>query len=124
MQRRDIIKFIGLGALAMRSFPAFSAGVLNNAHLQTSKIPLGLCNHSLRSRQLNARQLIEYTTVHKLDSLLLNTFQPFESIESGHLATLSKMAKTNDVSIYIGVGSISEKSTKFSDKYGTAQPCK
>ena len=121
MQRRDIIKIIGLGALAMQSFPSYSAALLNNAQQQTLKIPLGLCNHSLRSMRLNTRQIIEFAIEHKLDSVLLNTFQPFESLESSHMAELSKLAKSNDVSIYIGIGSISEKSTVFSDKFGNAE---
>lgn len=122
MQRRDIIKMIGLGAFAMQSLPSNSySGILDNSQSQPSKIPLGLCNHSLRSMRLNTRQLIEYAIEHKLDSVLLNTFQPFESLDPGHLSLLSKIAKKNEISIYIGVGSISEKSTIFSDKYGNAE---
>lgn len=122
MQHREFLKTIALGAFAIGSFPTFSsAGILNNSQFQSSKIPLGLCNHSLRSMRLNARQLIEYAIDQKLDSVLLNTFQPFESLETWHLSRLRKVAKKNDISIYIGVGSISENSTKFSDKYGNAE---
>ena len=106
----------------MKMFPAFASAKLHEkSGVQYSKIPLGLCNHSLRSMQLNAQQLIEYATEQKLDSLLLNTFQPFERLDVDYLSTLYKNAKSNEVSIYIGVGSISEKSTKFSNKYGNAR---
>lgn len=122
MQRRYFTKMMGLGALAMQTVPALaSAEVLKSESAQKQKIPLGLCNHSLRSMRLNARQLIEYAIEQKLDSVLLNTFQPFESIDDTHLSKLSKIAKSNDVSIYIGAGSISKTSTKFSDKYGSAE---
>ncbi len=122
MLRRDFTKIIGLGVLAMQSFPTFAwADILNNSQLQSSKIPLGLCNHSLRSMRLNAQQLIEFAIEQKLDSVLLNTFHPFKSLESAHLSRISKIAKNNNVSIYIGAGSISEKSAKFSDKYGNAE---
>jgi len=121
MRRRDFTKIAGLGVLAMQSFPTFaSIELLKNKPSESAKIPLGLCNHSLRSMNLNAQQLIEFAITHKLDSVLLNTFQPFENLEATNLSRLSKIAKTNGVSIYVGAGSISEKSKVFSDKYGNA----
>jgi sugar phosphate isomerase/epimerase len=89
--------------------------------LKSEKIPLGLCNHSLRSMRLNAQQLIEYAIDQNLDSVLLNTFQPFASRDDAHLATLSKIAKSNDISIFVGTGSICKTSSMFSDQYGTAE---
>lgn len=122
MQRRDFTKIAGLGVLAIQAFPAFvSAEIVKGAQLKSAKVPLGLCNHSLRSQRLNAQQLIEYTIEQKLDSVLLNTFQPFESLDETHLSRLRKMADSNSVSIYIGAGSISKNSTKFSNKYGTPE---
>jgi sugar phosphate isomerase/epimerase len=70
--------------------------------------------------RLNAQQLIEYGIEQNLDSVLFNTFQPFESLEKSYLAKLKSLADSNNVSIYIGAGSISEKSTKFSNEYGNA----
>jgi len=121
MRRRDFTKIAGLGVLAMRSFPTFaSIELLKNKPFESAKIPLGLCNHSLRSMSLNAQQLIEFAITHKLDSVLLNTFQPFENLDATYLSHLGKIAKTNGISIYVGAGSISEKSKVFSDKYGNA----
>jgi sugar phosphate isomerase/epimerase len=119
MKRRDFTRMAGLGVLAMHTVPTFAMS--QKSPMAASKIPLGLCNHSLRSLRLNAKQLIEYVIEQKLDSVLLNTFQPFGNLEAAHLAQISKMAKLNEVSIYIGIGSISEKSTKFTDKYGNAE---
>ncbi len=65
--------------------------------------------------------LIEYAIEQKLDSVLLNTLQPFESLETSHLSALSELARANDISIYIGVGSISENSLSFSAHYGNAK---
>ncbi len=122
MKRRDFTKMIGLGALAIQTVPAFALqNTIENTSSGTAKIPLGLCNHSLRSMGLNAQKLVEYAIAQKLDSVLLNTFQPLDSLEPEYLSGLSNMAKNNDVSIYIGVGSISEKSTKFSNQYGNAE---
>jgi len=122
MNRRDFTKAVGLGVFAIQSIPTFAtAKTLNNESSKISKVPLGLCNHSLRSMRLNARQLIEYAIEQKLDCVLLNTFQPFESLDTAYLSLLKKMAEAKDVSIYIGAGGISEKSTKFSGKYGNAE---
>lgn len=122
MLRRKFTIIAGLATLAMHSFPKMaSTEVIRNSQSNAAKIPLGLCNHSLRSMRLNAQQLIEYAIAQKLDSVLLNTFQPFESLDEAHLSNLSKIAKSNDVSIYIGAGSISKTSTKFTDKYGTTE---
>jgi 3-oxoisoapionate decarboxylase len=121
MKRRDFAKIAGMGVLAIQSLPAFALDeFLKNKPSESARIPLGLCNHSLRSLNLNAQQLIEYAIDKKLDSVLLNTFQPLENLEPEYLTGLSNMAKNNDVSIYIGAGSISEKSKSFSSKYGNA----
>jgi len=121
MKRRDFTKIAGLGVLAIQSSPTFAFNeLLKNNPSDSARIPLGLCNHSLRSMQLNARQLIEYAIDKKLDSVLLNTFQPFDNLEPEYLSGLSKMAKSNGISIYVGAGSISEKSKSFSSKYGDA----
>ena len=121
MKRRNFTKMAGMGALTMLPFTAFTAtNFWGNEPSGTSGIPLGLCNHSLRSLKLNAKQLIEYAIDKKLDSVLLNTFQPFESLDNSYLAELSRIAKANSISIYVGAGSISEKSGSFSDNYGNA----
>lgn len=121
MNRRDFSKIAGMGVLAIQSFPAAAFnGLLKNKPSGSARIPLGLCNHSLRTLNLNAQQLIEFAIDKKLDSVLLNTFQPFVNLEPEYLSGLSKMAKSNNISIYIGAGSISEKSKSFSSKYGNS----
>jgi len=122
MQRRGFTKIAGLGLLAIQSLPVSASLKMVEADQPVvPRIPLGLCNHSLRGMKLNAKQLIEYAIEQKLDSVLLNTFQPFESLESSYLSELRKMANTSGITIYIGTGSISERSVAFTNKYGSAE---
>lgn len=119
MIRRDFVKKVGFGLVAASSLSSFA----ENGFLKVgqTKVPLGLGNHSLRAMKLNAKQVIEYAINYKLDSVQFNTLNPFESLEVNYLKSLKDFAKLNDISIYVGVGSISEKSVKFSDSYGDAK---
>ncbi len=122
MKRRDFAKMTGLSALAIHSLPVSASALMSGIEGErSSNIPLGIGNHSLRGMRPNARELIEFAIEHKLDSVQFNTLKPFESLEGKHLKSLRKLAKTNDISIYAGVGSISEQSVKFSDKYGDSK---
>jgi len=122
MKRREFTRMAGLGAMAIQAFPFTSSAMQNrNASAGSSKVPLGLCNHSLRGMRLNAKELIEYAIEHKLDSVQFNTLTVFDSLEANHLAELNKLALANDISLYVGAGSISQKSSKFSDRYGDAK---
>jgi hypothetical protein len=61
MNRRDFTKVAGLGMLAMQILPKSALAIrLFNKPSGNTKIPLGLCEHSLRSLDLNAKQLIDY----------------------------------------------------------------
>jgi sugar phosphate isomerase/epimerase len=71
--------------------------------------------------RLKARKLIEYAIEHRLDSVQFNTLQTFESLETDHLGELVDLANSNDISIYVGAGSICESSGRFSDRYGDAE---
>ena len=87
MKRRDFAKIAGMGTMAMQTHPASaSINLFKGRPTQSVKIPLGLCNHSLRSMSLNAQKLIEYAIAQKLDSILLNTFQPLDSLEPEYLS--------------------------------------
>lgn len=120
MNRRDFSKVVGLGSIAFPYFPAI-ASAKKRKPPENLKIALGLCNHSLRSSHLNAQQFIDFAIQHQLDSVLFNSFHPFESLDHKYLSTLHNKATSKNTSIYIGIGSISEKSTKFSNQYGSAQ---
>jgi sugar phosphate isomerase/epimerase len=112
----------GLGALAMQGYPAAaSAGIFRYPQKTALNIPLGVGNHSLRGMRPSARELVEFAIEHQLDSVQFNTLKPFESLEPRHLESLKAQAKSNDISIYVGVGSISEQSASFSDGFGNAR---
>jgi sugar phosphate isomerase/epimerase len=122
MNRRTFTKMTGMGVLAVQSFPTVTSAMISKHESEKStKVPLGIGNHSLRALKPNAIQLIEYAVEHRLDSVQFNTLKPFESLEDGHLVQVKQLAKANDISIYVGVGSICEKSVRFNDEYGNAK---
>jgi sugar phosphate isomerase/epimerase len=122
MNRREFSKITALGTLAFQSFPATaSASLVKQKDADSFQIPLGVGNHSLRAMRPNAQELLGFAIKNQLDSVQFNTLKPFESLEDKHLEKLKNIAKSNDISIYVGVGSISEKSASFSDSFGDAK---
>lgn len=129
MNRRDFTRMTGLGAFAMHALPSVVAGNVPAAKsgiipvtetIPKLKVPLGIGNHSLRAWRPGARELIDYAIEHRLDSVQFNTLEPFEDLDEQHLKKLKAHAKAHDISIYVGVGSISEKSGRFNDSMGDA----
>lgn len=121
MNRREFSRLTGMGVLAVHAVPPFAAPRLMQQPTEESRnIPLGIGNHSLRAMKPNAAELIDFATKHRLDSVQFNTFAPFENLETKHLERLKEQAVANGISLYVGVGSISEQSVKFSDRYGDA----
>lgn len=122
MNRRKFTQIAGMSAFALNTFPLKSVtNHFNNGSSVTAKVPLGLCSYSLRTMKLNAKQSIEYAIEHTLDSVQFNTLAVFESLADAHLKMLHKLAKANDIRIYVGAGSICESSPKFSNQYGDAR---
>lgn len=144
MKRRDFARMTGLGAVAMHAIPAMVAG---NSRTGTAgpvpgstgrsaapaanifhgsgaagklNVPIGVGNHSLRAWRPNGMELIDYAIRHKLDSVQFNTLAPFEQLDDQYLGKLRKHAKEHDITIYVGVGSISEKSGRFNSNFGDA----
>jgi len=122
MKRRDFAKTVGLAAIGIQSYAvAGSSNFLELNSLKSIRVPLGLCDHSLRSSKLNTLQLIEYAIQHQLDSVMLNTLKPFQSLEENHLLKLKQLADNHNISLYIGAGSISEDTKAYNDAYGSAK---
>lgn len=120
MDRRNFTKTAGLATIGIHTYAASNSLDFFKANFNLSdRIPLGLCNHSLRSRRLNAHQLIQYAIENQLDSVMLNTLNPFQSTEESHLVQLRKLADSHHISLYIGAGSISEESKAYKDTYGS-----
>lgn len=122
MNRRNFTKTMGLVAIGIQTYAASHNEGLFEVNLNKSvRVPLGLCNHSLRSSKLKVQQLIEYAIDSNLDSVLINNLPPFQSLETPHLLKLKELASNNNISLYIGAGCISESSTAFKSKYGSAK---
>jgi sugar phosphate isomerase/epimerase len=71
--------------------------------------------------EYRASQLIDYAAEQKLDAVLLNNLNYFESLDTKRLKRLKETANSHGMRIYVGIGSISENSVTFSDKYGSAE---
>ena len=84
-------------------------------------VPLGLDAHSLRAMQWKAEQLIAFAAEQRLDAVLLNNLDYFESLEDKHLVHVKELAQQHNIRIYIGAGSICENAAKFSKKLGNAE---
>ena len=122
MNRREFNKLVGMSSLALGAFPAFSVAGMQNGNCDTlPRVPLGFCDHSLRTMKPTVDQMIDYAIENRLDYLLLNSFRPLESREDQYLSRLKERADRHDIRIHVGAGSISENSTRFSDRYGTAK---
>lgn len=83
-----------------------------------SRIPIGLCNHALRSFRWKAGQLLDYAAKQNLNGLLLNSLSNFENLEPDHLKSLKQRADEHGIRIDIGAGSISRNSLGYSDLHG------
>lgn len=83
-----------------------------------SSIPLGLDGHSMRGMRWKAPQLIDYAASLKLDAVLFNGLQYFDSLDTAHLVELRKRAADHGMRIYIGVGSVSRNSLGYRDTWG------
>lgn len=123
VSRRDFTKMAGIGMLAMHSLPSVASAMLSkNKPAGVSKVPLGVCNYSLRGMKLKAEQVLEYAIEHNLDSVLINVFRTFESLDAKHLAEVRKLAEANDISIYVGGDfSVSKTSSLYYDGYENAE---
>lgn len=122
MNRRNFARMAGAGALALNAVPtATAAGLLHFSSEEKPGIPLGVVNHSLRAWRPNVMELIDLAIKQSLDSVSFNNLKPFESLEDGHLSKIRKHADAHEISIYVGLGGISEKSDRFDPSWGDAK---
>ena len=111
-----------LGALAMHSFPAISPATLFAAEPnQLPRVPLGVCDHALRAMKPTADQVLDYAIEQRLDAVQLNSLRPLESRDDAYLRHLREKAAGKDIGFYLGAGSISDRSTRFRDNWGTGR---
>jgi sugar phosphate isomerase/epimerase len=116
LHRRDFLTMAAKSAIALTA-----AETLCAESVATTDVPLGLDAHSLRGMRWKASQLIDYAAGQKLDAVLFNNLNYFESLDTTHLKRLKEKASSHGMRIYMGVGSISENSVTFSNKFGSAE---
>lgn len=122
MNRREFNKMAGISALSLQVLPAMSAASLPESDMEgLERVPLGVCDHALRAMRLTADQVIDYAIKHRLDAVQLNSFRPLESRDEAYLQHLREKATSNNITMYIGAGSISDHSTRFRNNWGTGR---
>jgi 3-oxoisoapionate decarboxylase len=119
MKRRTFLRNTGVGLMALSMNNAY--GILNNASLQSSRVPLGLDTHSLRATRWDTLRFIEFAGEKRFDSILFNTFRNFPSLDDAFLKKVKDALSSTDLRIFIGVGSISEGSAHFRANWGTPE---
>ena len=117
--RRNILKkaFLTAGVISAERLASGRAATQTGAE----RVPVGLDAHSVRGMRWKAPQLLAYAAEQKLDAVLLKNLDVFESRDSAHLEQLKESASTQGLQLHFSGGSISESSTRFSDKFGSAQ---
>ena len=120
MKRRAFTKKTAIGMLTIPVFPGPVANseLINSKEAKT-KVPLGMDVHSVRGMQWKAKQLIDYAIELKMESVLLNGLDYFESLDEQYLKTLKNLMDKNHMSCYFGVGGLSINSPSYSDKFGS-----
>ena len=97
--RRDFMKMTAGLAASLAT-----GNVLSAKTVDLSKIRLGLDGHSMRGMRWKAPQLTDYAATLKLDAVLFNGLQYFESLDKNYLLDLKKKAdsyaKYNEAAIY------------------------
>jgi sugar phosphate isomerase/epimerase len=99
--------------------PAFSREAQRTRPAE--KIPLGFDNFSIRAHKWKADRLIDFAVEQKLDSVLLSDLDVYENHEPRYLQTLGSRALDAGILIHAGTGGICPTSSKFKDKWGTAE---
>jgi sugar phosphate isomerase/epimerase len=117
MRRRDFL----VRASALLAATAAPNRLLAANSGDSTRIPLGLDGHSMRGMKWKATQQIEFAAQQRLDAVLLNSLNYFESLEESHLLKLRELADKHGIRIYVGAGGICENGAKFSDKWGDAE---
>jgi len=123
MNRREFNRLVGMSALAMQAFPGVvMAGSKSASPGALPRVPLGVCDHALRTMKPTADDLVDYAIEDRLDALQLNTLRALEKRgDDNYLAGVKSRAEDHGMTWYVGVGSISENSTRFSTRYGNAR---
>ncbi|TWU31811.1 sugar phosphate isomerase/epimerase family protein [Novipirellula artificiosorum] len=114
-------EFLVATATAMAATAALTKSLPAADSSDSTRVPLGLDGHSLRGMKWKAAQQIEFAAQQRLDAVLLNSLDYFESLDESHLLKLKELANQHEMRIYVGAGGICQNAAKFNDKWGNAQ---
>ena len=81
---------------------------------------LGVDNFSLRFKDWDAFQLLDYSHRVGLNVLHFSDLAPFKRLDSGYLDEVKQQAAKLDIDIEVGMGSICPTSSTFNGSRGTA----
>jgi sugar phosphate isomerase/epimerase len=119
MKRREFIHKAVLGSISPSVLSVSQVDRLfSRGRTTNEKVPIGLDAHSLRGMKWKAKKLIEYAIDQKMNSILMNSLNYFESLDFDHLKSLRQLLIDEQMHIYFGVGSLSINSTSYSPKFG------
>ena len=116
--RRNFLSIASAAIASSAFFPQRSNAKEENTSVRPA---LGLDGHSLRGMKWKARRLIEFAAQQRLDAVLMNNLNYFESLDDDYLHDLKEYAQSRGLRIYIGAGGICSNAAKFSNKYGDAE---
>jgi 3-oxoisoapionate decarboxylase len=120
MKRRRFIKTAGLGFMSM-ALNVNTHGMVKNLSLPSLRVPLGLDAHSLRATRWDALRFIDFAAGKQFESILFNTFRSFNSLDETFLKAMKEKLSSAGLRIFIGVGSISERSAHFRPNFGSPE---
>ncbi len=89
-RRRD---FLAVTATAIAAAGVGAKPLIAADSNDSIRVPLGLDGHSLRGMKWKATQLIEFAAEQRLDAVLLNNLDYFESLEESHLLEAEAVGK-------------------------------
>ena len=97
-----------------------SPNPLRASSYSASTIPLGFDNFSIRALGWKAPRLLDFTSSHKLDTILFSDLDVYDSLDSSHHKEIKQEAQNQGIVIHTGTGGICPTSKSFKDKHGTA----
>lgn len=113
--------FLVGGATALGAFTLPKPGSAAPEPAQAAPLKLGFDNFSVRALKWKAPRLIEHAVSLGCDVLLISDLDAFESHDPAALRDLGRQARDQGVELQVGTLSVCPTSTRFSDRWGTAE---
>lgn len=106
-----------------RTFLQSAAGVVSSRVVAAipgaEGIRLGMDTYSIRDYKWKALELLDYAGSQKLDAIQISSLDDFESLEPAYLARVRDRARSLDIRIDAGIGSVCPTSASYRPQVGT-----